>query len=136
MIARNVAHLHGDTLEDARLGNNLKRNTALNEKGEEISGVPVPGTQNPPPNRHDILTGSTPDGRAFTDGMDHTCQNWTSNRNFGQGEERTSTAQVGHHDRTGGQNLSWNSAHASQGCSQPNLVASGGAGLIYCFAAN
>jgi hypothetical protein len=136
MIARNVSHLHGDTLEEARLGNNLKRNTALNEKGQEIPGVPVQGAQNAPPNQHDILTGSTPEGRAFTDGMDHTCQNWTSNRNFGQGEQRTSTAQLGHADRTGGQNLSWNSAHASQGCSQANLVATGGAGLLYCFAIN
>lgn len=30
----------------------------------------------------------------------------------------------------------WNSAHASKGCSQENLVATGGAGPIYCFAGN
>jgi hypothetical protein len=121
-IAQNVADLHGDTLDQARVGNNFNRTTALNEKGEPISGF------GETPNKHDILTGSRPDGTAFTDGMDHTCNNWTSN---GQG-----TAQLGHHDRTGGNNYSWNSAHASRGCSQENLVSTGGAGLLYCFAIN
>jgi hypothetical protein len=129
-IAADVADLHGDTLEQARVGNNLKRNTALDEKGAEISGVAIPGTQNAPPNRHDMLTGSTPDGRAYTDNNHHTCSNWTSSAD-GMG-----SAQLGHHDRTGGQNLSWNSAHGSRGCSQANLVATGGAGLFYCFAIN
>ena len=121
-IAENVAHLHGDTLEQARLGNTLTRATALSEKGEPIKGV---GDK---PNEHDILTGSQPDGRAYTDGMDHTCNNWTSNS--------TGSAQVGHHDRTGGPNTSWNAVHPSKGCSQENLVATGGAGLLYCFAVN
>jgi len=80
------------------------------------------------PNQHDILTGSQPDGRAYTDGMDHTCNNWTSN---GMG-----TAQLGHSDKQGGGNGSWNSTHASRGCSQENLVATGGAGFLYCFAIN
>ena len=80
------------------------------------------------PNQHDILTGSQPDGTAFPAGADKTCKNWTSN---GEG-----TAQLGHFDRTGGGNTSWNAAHPSKGCSQPNLVATGGAGLLYCFAAN
>ena len=129
-VAQNVADLHGDTLDQARLGNNLKRNTALTEKNVEVAGVAVAGTQNAPPNQHDMLTGSTPDGRAYTDATDHTCGNWTSSGPAPAG------AQLGHHDRTGGNNTSWNSTHASRGCSQENLVATGGAGLFYCFAIN
>jgi hypothetical protein len=121
-IAQGVADLHGDTLELAQRGNNLTKVTALTEKGDTVNGV---GDK---PNQHDILTGSTLDGRAFTDGADHTCGNWTSS---GAG-----SAQVGHHDRTGGGATSWNSIHASKGCSQENLVATGGSGLFYCFAAN
>jgi hypothetical protein len=124
VVAKDVAHLHGDTLEMAQLGNNISRNTALNEKGEV-----VPGQGAQPANQHDILTGSTTAGRAFTDGMDHTCNNYTSNAD-GKG-----SVQVGHHDRGGGGNTSWNSAHGSRGCSQPNLVSTGGNGYIYCFAA-
>jgi hypothetical protein len=121
-IAQNVADLHGDTLEQARIGNALGKQFALTEKKGIVNGV---GDM---PNTHDMLTGSTPDGRAYTDGMDHTCNNWTSN-NMG-------TAQLGHSDRQGGGNISWNSAHPSRGCSQPNLVSTGGAGLFYCFAIN
>jgi hypothetical protein len=117
-----VAHLHGDTLDQARLGNNLTRATALTEKGEMVPGF---GEK---PNQHDILTGTMPDGRAYTDTADHTCANWTSNA--------AGSAQVGHSDRTGGGNTSWNSVHASKGCSQENLVATGGAGYLYCFVAN
>ena len=114
VVARNVAHLHG--------ANNLNKETALSEKGEMVNG------RGDTPNRHDILTGSQLDGTAFSDGMDHTCSNWTSN---GDG-----SAQVGHHDRQGGgQNpTSWNSAHGSRGCSQENLRGTGGDGLFYCFA--
>ncbi len=119
-IAKDLADLHGDTLDAARLGNNISKATVLTEKGETIKGF---GDQ---PNQHDILTGSQPDGRAYSDGADHTCQNWTSN---GMG-----TAQLGHFDRTGGGNTSWNSAHPSRGCSQQNLVSTGGAGYLYCFA--
>ncbi|MDX2179148.1 MAG: hypothetical protein SFV18_06115 [Bryobacteraceae bacterium] len=118
MIARDQAHLHGDTVEAARLGNLITKNNALNEKGELVNGV---GDK---PNMHDILTGTQPDGRAYTDSADHTCKNWTSN---GAG-----IAQVGHHDRNGG-GISWNSVHPSRGCSQENLVATGGAGLFFCF---
>jgi hypothetical protein len=82
------------------------------------------------PQRHDILTGTQLDGRAFTDAADHTCSNWTSST-AGAG-----SAQIGHFDRTGGPNTSWNSAHGSRGCSQENLVQTGGAGLFYCFAIN
>ena len=121
-VAQNVADLHGDTLEAARRGNNMTKVTAINEKGETINGV------GDTPNRHDMLTGSQLDGTAFTDGADHTCQNWTSST--------SGTAQLGHHDRTGGGNTSWNSTHPSRGCSQENLVATGGAGLFYCFAIN
>ena len=122
VIAANVAELHGDTLEIARMGNRVTKTSALNEKGEVMNGV------GDTPNEHDILTGSQPDGRAYTDAADHTCSNWT---NSGMG-----TAQLGHFDRMGGGNASWNSVHASQGCSQQNLVATGGAGKLYCFAIN
>jgi len=121
-IAQNVGDLHGDTIEQARLGNNINKTTAISEKGEPIKGV------GDTPNQHDILTGSQPDGRAYTDGADHTCGNWTSGA--------AGTAQLGHHDRTGGGNTSWNATHPSRGCSQENLVATGGAGLLYCFAIN
>lgn len=124
LIARDVGHLHGDTLDDARLGSPLARTTALTEKNGAVKGA---GDQ---PNEHDILTGSKPDGTAYADAADHTCKNYTSNA-AGAG-----SVQVGHFDRTGGGNASWNSAHASRGCSQPNLVSTGGAGLLYCFAAN
>ena len=124
MVAANLGELNGDTVEQARLGNRINKNNGRNEKGELVNGV---GDM---PNIHDILTGSTPDGRAYTDGMDHTCNNYTSNA------DATGSVQVGHHDKTGGPNGSWNSAHGSRGCSQPNLVATGGGGLLYCFAAN
>ncbi|MBI4266634.1 MAG: lectin [Acidobacteria bacterium] len=120
-VAANVAELHGDTLEVARLGNRINKVSAVNEKGGPVNGV---GDM---PNQHDILTGSQPDGRAFPAGEDRTCNNYTSNAD-GMG-----TAMLGHHDRLGGASASWNSAHASRGCSQPNLVQTGGAGLLYCF---
>lgn len=120
LIARDQAHLHGDTLDLARLGNLITKNNALTEKGDLVNGV---GNT---PNMHDVLTGSQPDGRAYTDSADHTCKNWTSNATDG-------IAQLGHHDRNGG-GISWNSVHPSRGCSQDNLVATGGAGLYYCFA--
>ena len=121
-VSTSVADLHGDTIEAARLGNNVSKASAFTEKNESIKGF---GDQ---PNQHDILTGSLPDGRAYSDGADHTCKNWTSGSD--------GTAQLGHFDRTGGGNTSWNSAHPSRGCSQENLVSTGGAGLLYCFAIN
>jgi hypothetical protein len=117
MIARNVADLHGDVERDR---NNIQKLSALNEKGEVISG------RGDTPNRHDILTGSTSDGRAFSGGEDMSCANWTSSGTGG--------AMVGHHDRMGGGNTSWNAAHRSRGCSQENLKGTGGDGLFYCFA--
>ncbi len=122
-MAKDVAHLHGDTLDAARLGNNLTRTTVFTEKNEPVKGA---GDK---PNEHDIITGSQPDGRAFADAADHTCKNYTSSAADG-------SAQLGHFDRTGGGNSSWNAAHPSRGCGQANLVATGGAGLLYCFAAN
>ena len=121
-IANSLADLHGDTLELARLGNNLVKQSALTEKGNMING------RGDTPNTHDMLTGSQTDGTTYTDSADHTCNNWTS--------DTTGTAQLGHADRSGGGNTSWNSAHPSRGCSQENLVSTGGAGLFYCFAIN
>ena len=120
-IAQDLGELHGDTLEQARRGNAMGKMISLTEQGNPVAGV------GDTPNQHDILTGTMLDGRAFTDGEDHTCNNWTSNSEDG-------SAQVGHSDRQGGGNSSWNSAHPSRGCGQANLVATGGAGLFYCFA--
>ena len=119
-VAENLAELHGDTLDQARRGNSLGKVISLTEKGTVVPGV------GDSPNRHDILTGTQLDGRAFTDSDDHTCSNWMSN---GDG-----SAQVGHSDKQGGGNGSWNSSHGSRGCSQENLEGTGGAGLFYCFA--
>ena len=112
LIASSVADLHSDKA-------NINNDTALDEQGRPINAEGAP-------NRHDILTGSTVDGRATT----ATCQNWTSS----SGDQ---TATLGHHDRLtfGKPGSPWNSAHPSKGCSQENLVATGGAGLVYCFAA-
>ncbi|WP_428606929.1 hypothetical protein [Sedimenticola sp.] len=97
--------------------------TALDENGNRIKG------RYDKPNQHDILTGSQEDGTAyFPDEADHTCKNWTSN---GEG-----SAQVGHHDRHGGGNSSWNSAHATRGCGKDDLPKTGGNGYLYCFAAD
>jgi hypothetical protein len=119
LIANNVADLHGDVQRDR---NQINKQNALSEAGMPINGV---GDK---PNQHDILTGSDSHGRAVAGTTDTTCNNYTSNS--------TGSVMVGHHDRTGGGNSSWNSAHASKGCSQDNLVGTGGAGLLYCFAAN
>lgn len=117
MVAENLNRLHSEFMD-------LGKENSLNERGEMVNG------RGDSPNQHDILTGSTLDGRTIDDGQNHTCNNWTSNAD-GQG-----TAQVGHHDRQGGgaNPNSWNSAHGSRGCSQANLVATGGNGYFYCFA--
>lgn len=125
IIARDLAHLHGDTLELARLGNGLNSFHALTEKGDYLVGI-TGRRLGQGPSVHDILTGTRPDGTAYTDGEDHTCSNWTSNGEGG--------AQVGHFDRMGFDNTSWNSTHGTRGCSQEALIPSGGAGLFYCFA--
>jgi len=117
------------TVEELHMGSNINRETALTEKGERN----LARLDNPPdPNKHDILTGSKSDGTAFPPGDDRTCGNWTKS---GEG-----SAMVGHHDRMGITNdeagRSWNSSHPSAGCSDPALVKTGGAGLLYCFAVN
>jgi len=118
-VAKDLDDLHSDH-------NNVNKQTALTEKGDTVSGR---GDQ---VNTHDILTGSDPQGMFSTAGGDTTCGNWTKS---GDG-----SAIVGHHDRSGLQPTrhmnSWNSSHGSRGCSQDQLKASGGAGLLYCFAAN
>jgi hypothetical protein len=119
MIARDVDDLHS-------ANNNLTKETQLSEQGEITNG------RGDTPNRHDIMTGSQADGTAFEGDEDTTCSNWTSSAD-GEG-----SARVGHHDRQGGGDdpTSWNSAHGSSGCSQDNLIATGGNGLFYCFAGN
>ena len=122
-IAQNVDDLHS-------ANNKISKQTALNEKGEAVNG------RTETPNRHDALTGSQPDGRAFPAGEDRTCGNWTKS---GAG-----AAMVGHHDRQGlrddDASKSWNSSHPSRGpdggCSQADLKSTGGDGLLYCFAIN
>jgi len=122
LIANNVADLHGDVQRDR---NTIMKDTALNEKGAGVNGR---GDQ---PNQHDMLTGSDSTGRALPgDPNTQTCNNWTSDG------AAPNAAMLGHHDRNGGGNTSWNAAHMSRGCSQDNLVATGGAGLFYCFATN
>jgi hypothetical protein len=124
VIAQNVDDLHGDA-------NKLGIQTSLTERrGTMVAGVDYT------PTSHDILTGSQSDGRAFPPGEDRTCSNWTSSTK--------GAAMLGHSDRKGlrddAASRSWNSAHSSRGpdggCSQNDLRSTGGAGLLYCFAAN
>jgi hypothetical protein len=119
VIAKDINELHGNN-------NKINKETALSEKGDTINA------RGDKPNMHDILTGSQPDGRATSGNEDRTCRNWTHS---GEG-----AAIVGHHDRMGlrddESSRSWNSSHASRGCSQEALRGSGGNGLFYCFAAN
>ncbi len=122
VIAPDVTTLH--------TGNNLNKQTALSETGAIINGF------GDTPNRHDVLTGSTPEGQAFPPGEDRTCGNWTQNTR--------GAAMVGHLDRRGLNEeppaKSWNSSHPSRGpdggCSQADLRTTGGDGLLYCFATN
>jgi hypothetical protein len=112
LIAQNVAELHSEKA-------NINNDTALDEQGRTINAEGAP-------NRHDILTGSTVEGGA----SDMTCNNWTSST--------TGSAMLGHHDRLtfGKPGSPWNAAHPSKGCSAENLRGTGGAGLVYCFAAD
>jgi hypothetical protein len=117
VVANDLAELHGT--------NNLGKQTALTEKGDVVSG------SGDTPVRHDILTGSKPDGTAFTGADDMTCGNYTKS---GDG-----AVMLGHHDRRGTNpdpvaNQSWNSSHKSAGCSDAALARTGSAGLLYCFA--
>ena len=112
-VANDVADLHSDN-------NQLSKENSRNELGDMVNG------RGDKPNMHDVLTGSNLDGTAG----ESTCSNWSSH---GEG-----SANVGHHDRTGGgaNPTSWNAAHGSRGCSQADLVGTGGNGLYYCFAIN
>jgi hypothetical protein len=119
MVAANLDELHGT--------NRITKQTALTERGEMVNG------RTESPNMHDVLTGSTTDGRATMGGSaDTTCGNWTKS---GDG-----SAIVGHHDRAGLNEeppaKSWNSSHGSRGCGLAALKSTGGDGRLYCFAAN
>jgi hypothetical protein len=116
VVATSVDDLHSDA-------NKLSKENSLTEKGAIVNG------RGDTPNMHDILTGSTLDGRVQTGTDDSTCSNWTGNG-------ATGSASVGHHDRQGGgvNPTSWVFSHASRGCGQKELQATGGNGLFYCFA--
>ena len=117
IVAQNVDDLHS-------ANNKLGRENSLTERGTIVAGVGYT------PNWHDVLTGSDRDGRAFLGNINMTCNNWSSSE-FGK-------AMLGHIDRTGLADnefaRSWNSSHQSRGCSQADLIATGGNGLLYCFA--
>ena len=119
VVADSIATLHGE--------NNLTKATALTERGAVVNG------RGDTPNMHDILTGSQADGTAFAGTEDMTCRNWTHS-------EADGAAMAGHSDRIGlrddAASRSWNTSHPSRGCGQANLVSTGGAGLLYCFAAD
>jgi hypothetical protein len=119
VIAQSVDDLHS-------ANNKINQHTAITEKGETLNGMFEPF------NKHDMLTGSQADGRAFPGNLSLTCNNWTSST-FG-------VAMLGHHDRRSGLDnefqRSWNSSHISRSCRQEDLIATGGNGLFYCFAAD
>lgn len=126
VIARNVDDLHSAS-------NNITKETVLDEMGRPVNG------RTETPNKHDILTGSRPDGTAFVGGMgggvpypDMTCGNWTKGTTEG-------AAMVGHFDRAGSINqpwaTSWNSSHPTVGCNLERIRPTGGDGLLYCFTA-
>jgi len=116
LIADGLDALHSDA-------NAINKETGLDQNGEAVNA------RGDKPNRHDILTGSTPAGQYSTAGGDTTCAGWTSS---GEG-----SAIVGHHDRVGLSEdrhmVSWNSAHGSAGCSADAFPRAGGNGLFYCF---
>ncbi len=152
MIASSLAHLHGDTLELARMGNNLHKQTGITEKGAIVPGLydyldPRDNDweyvkTTPYSNRHEVLTGTQPGGTAYPPEFDYTCNNWTSNRDpnpeLAQGPlvagPNRPNAQIGFPDREGGGNGSWNSSHGTRGCSQEALPRTHGIGQFYCFA--
>lgn len=119
LIANNVAELHGDVERDR---NRIHVSTALDEKGQPVKA------RGDEPNEHDILTGSDSLGRALSAAADATCRNWTL--------AKGGAAMVGHHDRFGRGNTSWNNAHLTGGCALEEFRPSGGAGKFYCFATN
>ena len=116
LIAENIEALHSK--------NALSKDTSLDERGTVVLG------RGDVTNNHDIITGSLPDGSASGSTTDTTCGNWTTGS--------SGSAIVGHHDRIGINDTepmkSWNSSHATRGCSLEELKSTGGAGLFYCFA--
>jgi hypothetical protein len=121
VMATNLDSLHYDN-------SNFNYEHLLDEKGNHFSSR-IDGT--PDSTEHDALTGTQLDGTAFPAGEDRTCNNWTSSA------EGEGGAWVGHADRYSFQvpGSPWNSSHATPGCSEQNLISVGGAGLLYCFAA-
>ncbi len=120
VIARNVDELHSTA-------NSVTKETALDEKGNMVNG------RTDKPNKHDMLTGSRPDGTAFVGPpyADMTCGNWTKSGKEG-------SAMTGHHDRASAVmtswGTSWNSSHPTAGCDMQSIRSTGGEGLFYCFA--
>jgi hypothetical protein len=116
VVAKDLAELH------ARKGD---ADVFLDERGQRVPGN---WPESPKPTEHDILTGSTPDGRVMAG---RTCNDWTS-------EASDLQAQVGHSDGLGpggdpsGAYSIWNSSHDNESCA--NTAPRGGAGRIYCFA--
>jgi len=120
VIANSVDELHS-------AANNITKDTALDERGNPVNG------RTDKPNKHDILTGSRPDGTAFVGApyADMTCGNWTKGGKDG-------SAMTGHHDRASAVmtawGTSWNSSHPTRGCDMESIRSTGGDGLFYCFA--
>ena len=120
VIAQNVDDLHSAK-------NNINKQTSLDENGQLVNG------KGDTPNKHDMLTGSRPDGTAFPGApfADMTCGNWTKSTPDG-------SAMTGHHDSQGPLDSSWakswNSTHPTFGCSPDKIRPTGGDGLFYCFA--
>ena len=121
LIAKNVEDLHSEK-------SNLNKETALDENGQPVNG------RGDKPNKHDMLTGSRPDGTNFPPSPpfpDRTCGNWTKS-------DKSGSAMLGHHDRLGPNGdswaISWNSAHPSLACDTENLNKTGSDALFYCFA--
>jgi hypothetical protein len=125
LIAQNLSHLHGDTVEEARAGNRIMFRTALTEQGKDPIGhdnapdLMQPGEKNV----HDMLTGTQWNGTAYADSADHTCKNWTSSSE--------GTPQVGHYNRP-----QWNSIHALKSCNLEEMLKETTGALFYCFAAD
>lgn len=131
-VGDSVEQIHGDTLEDARRGVAFGRVYSLNEKGEQVGGIGDPVV------KHNLMTGTNFDGRAFPeDGEDHTCANYTNNGTRETPPQingsRKGSVQLAHFDKQGGATPQWNSSHPSVGCDNRSL---GGWGLFYCFAAD
>jgi hypothetical protein len=117
VVATSVDDLFSDN-------NKMNGENSLTERGTKVAGFGYT------PNYHDILTGSTLDGKAFPGNMNLTCNNWSSST--------SGAAMLGHVDRTGGADTVYQhspfSAHQSRDCTPGGLNATGGNGLFYCFA--